>query len=184
MVDVSCCVTSNHIIQLSFTVSLVMSCLHCKKTFTKTSSLTRHLREKHEGNTTRIQCDLCQTSFVRPEHYRRHVHVVHKQAFKSQTSPCQVIKSKPFNFPMHLQPNSEKKHKHGPTHKPSTPNANGADDLRLWVWSTWPQRTYGTGLVRLRTVCVVDALFQQYFKLGSLLHNVAFVTLSYVLAWL
>ena len=108
MVDVSCCVTTNYIIQLSFTVSLVMSCPHCKKTFTKTTSLTRHLREKHEGNTTRIQCDLCQRSFARPEHYRRHVRVVHKQAFKSQTSPYQVIKSKPFNFPMRLQPNSEK----------------------------------------------------------------------------
>ena len=107
MVDVSCRDTSNHIIQLSFTVQLVMSCPHCKKTLTTTSSLTRHLPEKHEHNTTRIQCDLCQKSFARPEHCRRHVHVVHKQAFKSQTSLCHSIDSKGFHFLMHPEPNSE-----------------------------------------------------------------------------
>ena len=100
-------VQSNHIIQLSFTVQPVMSCPHCKKTFTKTSSLTRHLRERHERNTARIQCDLCQKSFVHLEHYRRYVHVVHNRAFTSQTSQCHGIESKGFHVLMHLEPNSD-----------------------------------------------------------------------------
>ena len=107
MVDVSCRGTSNHIIQLSFTVQLVMSCPHCKKPFTTTSSLTRHLREQHEHNTTRIQCDLCHRSFVRPEHYPRHVHVLHKDAVKSQTSRCHCIENKGFHFLMLPEPNLE-----------------------------------------------------------------------------
>ena len=176
MVDVSCRGTSNHIIQLSFTVQLVMSCPHCKKTFTTTSSLTRHLREKHEHNTTRIQCDLCQKSFVRPEHYRRHVHVVHRQAFKSQTSRCHGIESKGFHFLMHPEPNSEDNMNMDlPTNQAHLqPNSEENMNMDLPTTQTHqmpmeqmiyddlrPQRTYRPGLVigRPRTVCVVNALF-------------------------
>ena len=84
-----------------------MSCPRCKKIFTAKCSLTRHLREKHWDYTTRIQCELCHKSFVRPEHYRRHVRKLHKHTFKSQPSPCHVGESNPLYHPLHVQTNSE-----------------------------------------------------------------------------
>ena len=84
-----------------------MPCPRCKKIFTTNCSLTRHLQEKHWDYTTRIQCELCQKSFSRPEHYQRDVCTLHKQPFKSQPSPCHVIGSKPFDLAVHFQANSE-----------------------------------------------------------------------------
>ena len=83
------------------------TCQHCQKTFGRTNSLTRHLREKHNQNRQRIECGECTKTFSRAEHYRRHVQTQHNQAFALPTRPCPVCPHKIVKRLDHLRKHLE-----------------------------------------------------------------------------
>ncbi len=47
----------------------VKTCHHCKEVFTKTCSLTRHLKKRHLQG---IDCDHCDRTFCNNDHFQRH----------------------------------------------------------------------------------------------------------------
>lgn len=50
-------------------ISAMATCQLCQKTFSRTHSLTRHLQEKHRGQSQqKIECQFCIKTFSWPEH--------------------------------------------------------------------------------------------------------------------
>lgn len=63
------------------------TCRFCKETFRRLPYLTAHLAIKHPEESGIIgqytHCDLCDRTFLRKEHYHRHLFKVHKQSTSS-----------------------------------------------------------------------------------------------------
>ena len=107
MAGVSRCLKKNtaplRTLRHSLLISAMATCQQCQQTFARTSSLTRHLREKHGQNQSRIECGECARTFSRAEHYRRHVRTQHNQAFTLPSYPCPACPNKIFNRLDHLR---------------------------------------------------------------------------------